>query len=396
LPGEVNFLRAACGLPNSRILDRYSVEPIARKEGIRTVRPLMGPFKRRASGKKSYRGDSLIIGCFFRQDRSIVLLAWVTYYLCILGRKLVSGAYAHNFEDALFDRIGRRDTYWLKINVEDIEKHVLSSLLQSGARPWLIVVESALPLSAAQSADWESVLLKLGYEFVYFDGLTRFYAHVSKRELKKAFNLSSDDLDNLIERLQHCDAYSGAFPGERTPTGVFSPLRKLNAIERDTRVSNIDSATPSEVTAISGLKSEIVELHAILAERDTRLRRLRSVIVAQNAVIKGLAGDVQAEREAGNLRLKALAAELDLSKQELASVYASTSWKLSRRIAGIAARAVTSAKHYLCLILTAVLGWLRRTPSSSVRSIDADPDVLSEWRKIAYETSRKISSARRR
>lgn len=139
------------------------------------------------------------------------------------------------------------------------------------------------------------------------------------------------------------------------------------------------------------------------AECDTRLKRLRAGIVAQDAVIQGLTDDLRAERAAAKLRLGALAAELDLSKRELASVYASTSWKLTRplRIANAAVWAlikhlISSPKRPPSTSVNATADGTLESPSPTIWSIDADPDVLSDWNRIAHEASRNISGTRRR
>lgn len=101
----------------------------------------------------------------------------------------MSSLHAHNL-DHRFDSMGQRDLRWLKINVEGLEKPVVGCWFSAGARPWVIVIDCARPMSAAGRPDWETMLLELGYEFGYFDGLNRFYVHASKRELKKVLSVN--------------------------------------------------------------------------------------------------------------------------------------------------------------------------------------------------------------
>jgi FkbM family methyltransferase len=89
---------------------------------------------------------------------------------------------------AIFKSSKSKEIHWLKIDVEGLEAQVLSSWGKSKARPWIVVVESTLPLTQTEShAAWEPRLLTYGYEFVYFDGLNRFYVSTSQLELKNAF-----------------------------------------------------------------------------------------------------------------------------------------------------------------------------------------------------------------
>jgi FkbM family methyltransferase len=84
---------------------------------------------------------------------------------------------------------GQRPIHWLKIDVEGNELLVLRGWLHHRARPWIVVVESTLPLSKNPSyAAWEPCLLRRGYRFVYFDGLNRFYLHRDHRDIKCAFD----------------------------------------------------------------------------------------------------------------------------------------------------------------------------------------------------------------
>lgn len=80
------------------------------------------------------------------------------------------------------------EIHWLKVDVEGFEKQLLSSWGDSTARPWIVVIESTLPLTQIESHDnWESIILGYGYSLAYFDGLNRFYVSHAHPELKAAF-----------------------------------------------------------------------------------------------------------------------------------------------------------------------------------------------------------------
>src|SRR5687767_3056529 len=81
-----------------------------------------------------------------------------------------------------------RDVHWLKIDVEGMEKQVIESWAASPVRPWIVVVESTKPNSPEPNySDWETQLVALEYDFVYFDGLNRFYVNAGHPELKSSF-----------------------------------------------------------------------------------------------------------------------------------------------------------------------------------------------------------------
>ncbi len=89
---------------------------------------------------------------------------------------------------AVFKMCAGSEIHWLKMDVEGFEKQVLSSWGKSVARPWIVVVESTLPLTQIETHEtWESILIGYGYFPVYFDGLNRYYISDAHPELKDAF-----------------------------------------------------------------------------------------------------------------------------------------------------------------------------------------------------------------
>ena len=89
---------------------------------------------------------------------------------------------------AVFDIAQGQEIHWLKIDVEGLEKQVLTSWGAATARPWIVIIESTLPLTQVESYDdWDAIITSYGYGFVYFDGLNRFYVSDAHPELKKFF-----------------------------------------------------------------------------------------------------------------------------------------------------------------------------------------------------------------
>jgi FkbM family methyltransferase len=103
----------------------------------------------------------------------------------------------------LFRQANGREIHWLKIDAEGMEKDVLESWGQHGARPWVVVVEATQPNSQVLSvADWEYMLFERGYSFVYFDGLNRFYVHHSHAELRQCFTVPPNVFDGFRKSRQ--------------------------------------------------------------------------------------------------------------------------------------------------------------------------------------------------
>ena len=63
----------------------------------------------------------------------------------------------------IFDMSGEREIHWLKADVEGNELFVLRGWLHHHARPWVVVVESTLPLSQTPThQNWEAYLQRRG------------------------------------------------------------------------------------------------------------------------------------------------------------------------------------------------------------------------------------------
>lgn len=88
--------------------------------------------------------------------------------------------------------------HWLKIDVEGAEADALRSWGASPQRPWVVVVESTAPLSQIPThREWEHELDSRGYEFVYFDGVNRFYLHESQAGLRHYFGPGPNTFDDF-------------------------------------------------------------------------------------------------------------------------------------------------------------------------------------------------------
>ncbi|PIF21347.1 FkbM family methyltransferase [Candidatus Pantoea floridensis] len=93
-----------------------------------------------------------------------------------------------------------QEIHFLKIDVEGLEKNVLLGMNWEGVRPWIIVVESTVPLSQEENfVDWEYMLSNNDYACVYYDGLNRFYLAKEHNELKHHFRFPPNVFDNFIQ-----------------------------------------------------------------------------------------------------------------------------------------------------------------------------------------------------
>lgn len=148
----------------------------------------------------------------------------------------------------IFLRAGDREINWLKIDVEGFERRVLSSWGRSKVRPWVVVVESTLPLSQTEShKSWEHLLLKRGYQFVYFDGLNRFYVSEHHQELAGAFKSGP----NVFDEFQLNGTASSSFCGK-----LNDKILNLG-IEKNRVIASLESEWAREKDQINKLVIDV-------------------------------------------------------------------------------------------------------------------------------------------
>lgn len=94
-------------------------------------------------------------------------------------------------------QFAKESIHFLKVDVEGAEQQVLQGMDFRQYRPWVVIVEATLPLSQEQNYEhWEDILLSSGYQYVYFDGLNRFYIADEKvAELKTYFSAPPNCFD---------------------------------------------------------------------------------------------------------------------------------------------------------------------------------------------------------
>lgn len=214
------------------------------------------------------------------------------------GRQVVHTVVPVITLDDVFDQISG-EVHWLKIDVEGAEEEVIRGWMGS-RRPWIVLVESTRPMTQIQSHDhWENDLVAKGYEFAYFDGLNRFYVHLSQAELKQSFLTGPNVFDGFT--------LSG------TSTSTFSThlqRQLVNARKDAERLSmegerlNVETARLHEI--VERLKSEV-------ARFESELELARASAMAQLAELNLHLDAAREELQRAGKREQKLAAALNTS-----------------------------------------------------------------------------------
>lgn len=208
---------------------------------------------------------------------------------------------------SVFEMCRDKDIHWLKIDVEGYESKVLASWGKSRARPWIVVVESTLPLSQIEThQEWEGSLLRLGYTPVYFDGLNRYYVAAAHPELKAAFaappnvfdgftlnGTASAPFQTLLEqrhrdqlaasraeldsRIQSAEAVSQGHL-ERAAQLEQAHQERLSRIEKE-QAARLVEATEREALLIDEAASQQGKVERLLREQSDREREAARLLL---------------------------------------------------------------------------------------------------------------------
>lgn len=214
---------------------------------------------------------------------------------------------------AILDRYADRSIHWLKIDVEGMEEAVVDGWPPSDLRPWVVVIESTLPGTQELSHHgWEPKLLALGYEFVYFDGLNRFYVSEEHHELKDAFGVGPNIFDGF--KL----AGSSDFVLQDTEAAVERDARialEEQFAEVQTARTDLENDLASERERSAALEQQVVAQLQVYTATE---RQLREEEAARLSAEDRLAHE-QAERARIEDQLVVERQTLAIAEQELAA-----------------------------------------------------------------------------
>lgn len=172
--------------------------------------------------------------------------------------------------DTVLEMAGERAIHWLKLDVEGMEAEVLRSWVNATNRPWILVIESTKPLTQEEShGDWEEQVLSKGYQFVYTDGINRFYLSGNHSHLSEAFRYPPNYFDTFITYNYH-QALIRADKAEKR-----AEIAQIRALTAETKAKRADDAAEHSISRaqLAVAQSEAVkqELTAVLGSASWRI-----------------------------------------------------------------------------------------------------------------------------
>jgi FkbM family methyltransferase len=212
---------------------------------------------------------------------------------------------------SLLEKHAPNEIHWCKIDVEGMERAVLESWEPSSKRPWIVVIESTKPNSPEPShEEWEPIMFGLGYEFVYFDGLNRFYVHQTKGDLKRAFGPGPNVLDHFVlsedhalcalarSRVDELEKKCAALEFETArQKSEIDAIRVANEAARGSPVLRhfYNFSRPREVSKMPVREDDVRELYRLLLGREAESDEAVKSHTARHNLLEVVRGFVQSD-----------------------------------------------------------------------------------------------------
>jgi FkbM family methyltransferase len=336
------------------------------------------------------------------------------------GLSTTSAEYARRHADAGFvvdeqdvpsttlDQICRKNNvnivHFLKVDCEGAEEAALRGMSLAEVRPWLILVEATEPNSKEPAyLEWESLLTGRGYHFVYADGLNRFYVADEKSELDKAFSYPPNIFDRFVRaseyrlRNEHhavqqaqiqCQQWQQMAEylkneNERRESALVAHRQALEDAGRQhvaeqerqqAAIAHLQSENQRREEALVVLRSRCQQLEEAENHQSAMIERLHQELESSEAELSELRrlfdaaeSAVTFAEHASDSQVVNQALEIERLNNLVASIYASTSWRISwpLRATKLALRAIgriASAGAYRAVraIVRPLRPWLRR------------------------------------
>jgi len=243
--------------------------------------------------------------------------------------------------------------HFLKVDVEGAEAEVLAGADFQAFRPWIVLVEATEPLSQEQShAGWESHLTTHGYQFVWFDGLNRFYlADEKMAELSRHFRVQPNIFDGFVPapvfQRQAEENYKAVLDAQAVNQKAQAAQLEAQAAFSEAQEAHQDALAKAHTRYEAELSEERQRAQAAwhrvsetLNQQNQRAAQLESRAVAAENRIAALQVELSELGQAKASLAQLLANEqqataeahqgMQAAQARLAELHGSTSWRVTR------------------------------------------------------------------
>lgn len=264
----------------------------------------------------------------------------------------------------ILDAHKNKEVHWLKIDVEGMEEQVLKSWRPSLVRPWIVLVESTKPNSTEPSfANWHADLEGLGYEFVYFDGLNRFYLSDDHPELRTGFGAGPNVFDDFVLSGSSSSQFCARINAEAARLRKELATRAEEAASLSQALARVEEEVASLSQALARAEEEATLHRATLKQSKRMWEEIRGKLKAEIALRDRSVAAEQAAVASLRQDLAAEQAAVAALRRELEAVYNSTSWGFTAPL-----RTFSTAARWFG---QGVFAWVLMKPGSRPRRIAA-------------------------
>ena len=246
-----------------------------------------------------------------------------------------------------------QDIHFLKIDVEGFELQVLKGLNLKKIRPWIILIEATLPNSQIEDyGKWEGILTNGQYNFVYFDGLNRFYVASEHDELDDSFKVPP----NYFDFFRRSSEKWGLYELKASEQKVYAKENEISLVTKDLDIAS----------------KELSEQNANIDELKGALKVSEQKVYAKENEISLVTKDLDIaskELEEARTKIDELNAsshhwwlESDRINKELQTVYGSKLWKITWPL-----RKLMQFTKWLFFITIRLVIWIARLPKRTIR-----------------------------
>ncbi len=168
--------------------------------------------------------------------------------------------------------------HFMNIDVEGTEMDVLRGLDLTTWRPWILLIEATIPTTQTPAfAESDRLITSSNYQFVYFDGLNRFYVAKEHPELLASFSSPP----NLFDDYVFCREIDKQRDLEAKEDVIQAQSRDLQAKEK----------------TIQAQRNELQAKEDAIRAQQNELQAKENVIQAQNGELRAREETLQKFRE---------------------------------------------------------------------------------------------------
>ena len=320
--------------------------------------------------------------------------------------------------DRVCSDCGVETVHFLKIDVEGSERAVLEGFSFEAVRPWIVVVEATEPNSTRDvSAEWEHLLVRRRYQFVYFDGLNRFYIAAEHADLAGHFSCPPNPFDQYVSyHLWWARGELGkaqAAEHNALVSSINHVLAEAQSLrggiaERDREIESLRNAAAQRDRQLEEHVQQLENIRNVVAQRDRQLGEyvqqlegIRSALAERDRQITALRHDQDGQQREFLAQIDRLSSGLAATERRLRSIRSSFSWRLTSPLREIRRAAVRTASLVGRLLasrhVSRELSQAQRGPKVAVSGLAGSEEIaarLTEPARSLYHALRETPTRR--